>query len=74
MLMYRDKKGNLIEKRAKRDLITALISIPIILIISILMGTEKTNTPNKEINQVDTGHVAPSVSDTLTFARPHARK
>lgn len=74
MLMYRDKKGNLIEKRAKRDLVAALITIPIVIIISILMGTEKPDTPNKEVNQVDTGHVAPSVSDTLTFARPHARK
>lgn len=72
MLMYRDRNGNLIEKRVKRDIIAAILCIPIVLVLSELLDIPKTEKPDSQIHQVDTGHVAPSVSDTLTFARPHA--
>ena len=71
--MYRDRNGNLIEKRVKRDIIAAILCIPLVLVISELLDIPKTKKPDEQIHQVDTGHVAPSVSDTLTFARPHAR-
>lgn len=71
--MYRDRNGNLIEKRVKRDIIAAILCIPLVLVISELLDIPKTKKPDTQIHQVDTGHVAPSVSDTLTFARPHAR-
>lgn len=73
MLMYRDRNGNLIEKRVKRDIVAAILCIPLVLVISELLDIPKTEKPDNQIHQVDTGHVAPSVSDTLTFARPHAR-
>lgn len=73
MLTYRDRNGNLIEKRVKRDIIAALLCIPLVLVISELLDIPKTKKPDEQIHHVDTGHVAPSVSDTLTFARPHAR-
>lgn len=71
--MYKDRNGNLIEKRVKRDIIAAILCIPFVLVISEFCDIPKTKKPEEQIHQVDTGHVAPSVSDTLTFARPHAR-
>lgn len=71
--MYRDRKGNLMEKRVKRDILLAIVAIPLILVISELLERPKTGKTEPQVYQVDTGHVAPSVSDTLTFAHPHAR-
>lgn len=71
--MYRDRNGNLMEKRVKRDIVAAILCIPLVLVISELLDIPKPKKPDEQIHRVDTGHVAPSVSDTLTFARPHAR-
>lgn len=73
IIVKREFKNDPIKRRALRDLYTAIVVLPIAFITTLCV--EKCNGRPTPFDAVpaDSVHCAPSVSDSLTFARPNAR-
>lgn len=73
VVVKNSNKYDPIRRRAYRDAKIVLMMIPIVMVVMLLPDDCIGYTKDGINNSCDTVNRSPLVSDTLTFARPHAR-